>query len=154
MWQLFSPPHSVVPHSYTNSSLIRAEKCDFHIPLVESLLLVPFPAPCLVLTQPADPLHPLCVPSNPGKKRPTQELRLGLISSAHLEVGWGQTGDHWGRGLDLLLLTHSRRRQTWLYLSVLQRRQHHRVQDIRLRRLIGPLETGPSLLCQQEALFP
>lgn len=76
------------------------------IPLV-FFFLVPSPAPCLVLTQPQTPSAPSVAPSNPGKKRPTPELRRRLISSAHLEAGWGLTGDHGGQGLDLLAVSSS-----------------------------------------------
>lgn len=93
---LTRPSRSIFPHSYTNSPLIRSEKCDFSSPSCVSLPC-PIPSP-LPGADPASrpPLPPPRPPSNPGKKRPTPELRLGLISSAHLEAGWGLTGDHEG----------------------------------------------------------
>ncbi|KAJ4934803.1 hypothetical protein JOQ06_007585 [Pogonophryne albipinna] len=69
-------------------------------------------APCLVLTQPSDPICPLRGPLQPWEEEAhAGAILLGLISSAHLEAGWGLTGDHRGRGLDLLAVssrvTHS-----------------------------------------------
>lgn len=50
--------HLIFPHKLTVKG---CEKCDFQLPLVP-LALVSSQAPCLVLTQPADPLCPLCNP--------------------------------------------------------------------------------------------
>lgn len=70
---------------------------------------VPHPCPILSPLPGADPASrlflpplPSTAPSNPGKKRPTPVLELGLISSAHLEAGWGLTEK---RGLDLLAVS-------------------------------------------------
>lgn len=109
---LTQPSHSIFPHSYTNSPLIRSEKCDFQLSLLcfSSLSHPQPPAWCWPSQQ--TPSAPSVAPSNPGKKRPTPQLWLELISSAHLEAGCGLAGDHGGRGLDVSAVscsvTHSR----------------------------------------------
>lgn len=91
-----------------NAPLIRTKKCDFHLALV-FLFLVLSPASCPVLTQPASrpTLPPLWPPSTLGKRGPCWSYGWGLISSAHLEAGWGLTGVHRGQGLDVLAVTSS-----------------------------------------------
>lgn len=73
---------SLFPHSYTNSPLTRSEKFDFQLSPVLFLLL----APCLVLTQPADPLHapPPPLPPALGRRGP----RLGCDWSSLAAPTW------------------------------------------------------------------
>lgn len=68
------------------------------------LILVPSSAPCLVLTLPADSFcpPPLHSPLQPWEEEAHTSVELGLISSAHLEAGWGLTEK---RGLDLLAVS-------------------------------------------------
>lgn len=51
------------------------------------------------------PLPPLWPPSTLGRRGPCWSYGWGLISSAHLEAGWGLTGVHKGQGLDLLAVS-------------------------------------------------
>lgn len=68
---LTRPSLSIFPHSYTNSPLTRTENCDFRV----FLLLVPSPAPCLVLTQAA----PLSAPLQPWE----EEAHAWAMTGAH-----------------------------------------------------------------------
>lgn len=85
----------------TNPPLIKSQKCDFQLPFMWFLHLIPSPAPCLVLTPCTQPSGPLCSPCGP--LRPwEEEAHAGAVTLAHQQGppgGWlGACG---GRGLDL-----------------------------------------------------
>lgn len=86
------PSHSIFPHSYTNSPLIRSEKCDFQHSLLCFSSFAHRQPPAWCWPSQKTPSAPSVAPSKPGKKRPTPELWLELISSAHLEAGCGLAG--------------------------------------------------------------
>lgn len=97
--------HSIFPHSYTNSPLIRSEKCDFqHSSLAFFFFSHPYPTlPCPIRSPPAwcwpsqqAPLPPPRPPPTLGRRGPWAELWLELISGAHLEAGWRPAGDRRG----------------------------------------------------------
>ena len=70
MWPNFFPYRALALHLPTliNSPLIRTEKCDFHLSLLCFFFLSHPLAPCVVLTQPADPLCPLGGPLQPWEE--------------------------------------------------------------------------------------
>lgn len=105
--------HHVFPHSYTNSPLIRAEKCDFQQPLSSLGVFFFFfffyppplpPHPCPIPAPPAwcwpgpagPTVPPPWTPPTLGRGGPGAELWLELISGAHLEAGRRLPGDSRG----------------------------------------------------------
>lgn len=106
MWHNLFPYTALTPSLptliySTNSPLLKSKKLDFQ-------LLLPCPIPCpLPDADPTSrpPLPPLWPPSTLGRRGPCWSYGWGLISSAHLETGWGRTGVHKGQGLDLLAVS-------------------------------------------------